>query len=271
MGKKKCGRKSTLQKLEEANQQEEMTITKVESFAINPNIDYSQVSSVIAQVESQFDIPMNEGLIQKPHLATSDETWSSIREANPQAFDTMTDIDKIGHQHIIIDSWRAPKTVIGDEPLNKPSNKVRGPSKDLPPLHNDFLAFLIEKNPKSFGWVIEPSFFTNFQCDPSGFTEKEQFIFWIVPSIIQTVKTANSVGFQRSETRSHKIHPHVFLIKLLESKAGEAEADPFIEIINDPSYLKLRENLEERGMEFLFDYNPSRLWLNGLSKRLNKN
>jgi hypothetical protein len=273
-----AGRKSTLQKQAESNQQQSSHIvediaTPIESFAINPNIDYDKVTDEIAKLEAMTN---GDAAFTSPpstfeeemdyHLKNATSATARGAYTSPTLYSTDTPSSKT-HVRQAIDLPQTQRVVtnalkgtVSEKPTPKP----------LPPLHDDFLAFLIEKNPLSFGWVVDPTFFLNFDLNPAIFKEKDPFILWIVPASINIFKIATAGGFQRSESRNTQLHPHVFLIKLLEIKDEDAEADPFIEIINDPAYLKLRESLEQRGIQFIYDHSPQRIWMSVLSERLKK-
>ena len=65
-----------------------------------------------------------------------------------------------------------------------------------------------------------------------------------------------------------QVHPHIFFIKILEIPEGHEEEDPFTGIINDVRYINLRETLEKRGIQFVYDHSASRMWVSVLCNRL---
>ncbi len=262
-----AGRKSTLSKSIERT--EVIQLEMQDSNAINPNIDYDSITDQIAKLEegaadnsfttppSSFDEYMDESLKNASKANYTSKTLYPID--NPESSKPK----------------KASQTITPFPAKQKPlvlkgSDETKAVQKDYPPINEDFLAFLIEKNPLSFGWVINSSFFTNFDIDPSLFKTDEQFIFWMVPASVNVFRTATAGGFQRSESRLSQIHPHLFLIKILDLDESDAASDPFIEIINDPAYLKLRENLEKRGIHFIYDHSPNRIWSSVLAERLKK-
>lgn len=275
------GRKSRLQKADDikgmSTEFQEVNITP-STFALAPNVDYD---SVVAQISNLEDLakqhPMSETVTRTttPPMKLPLTQWKTQVTSSHQDFSIATALHNpinaatTGREAIgpriapVLTEIQQKKIQFLSEPLKR---EPEDPT--LPPVHDDFLSFLMEKQPLSFGWVVDNEFLTNFDIRPDLFDSSDKFIFWIVPANINIFKVSSAGGFQKSESRSLQLQPHIFLIKILEIPEGHEEEDPFTAIINDDRYIKLRESVEKRGIAFVYDHNPSRIWLSVLCGRL---
>ena len=254
-----------------------------EHFVLTPSVDYDNVASQIAKLEdlgkehpmSRMNVAPSAAIAPSLQASPSSATHQPFLAttanftAAPSALHTPVGSDLTGRQAVgpRIAPIPTEKQQAKINYLSEPIQKIEE-DPNLPPLHDDFLAFLIEKQPLSFGWVVDNTFLANFDIRPDLFDSSEKFIFWIVPANINIFKISSAGGFQKSESRTMQVHPHIFFIKILEIPEGHEEEDPFTGIINDVRYINLRETLEKRGIQFVYDHSASRMWVSVLCNRL---
>lgn len=262
--------RNKLQELSSMVTEETKKIALDPASVLTPGIDYSALDSQLADIEKLgAPHPLSAGTtpVTNTHIQIGIPNTVAINihkeepimaMARHQAVtSSLTGKMAMGPSFADLMDKAVPRTqrdMVEQMQFKKAEIKI----EDSPiPVEDDFLNFLMSKDAKSFGWVVDRSFLANFYIDPETFEEDAKFIFWSKPVPVN-LRRVSVTGFQRSEGNVRVTAPMIFFLHLVKEADKEVA---FTKMINDPHYSKLRTELDTRGIHFIYHIDPRELWV----------
>lgn len=270
--------RNKLQELSNVVSEENKKIAMDPASILTPGVDYSALDAQLADIERLgAPHPLSTSAVVPPQIAPAPA--NNMNLLNVQSVNNMNLINLhkeepvlAAARHQAVNASLTGKMAMGPSFADLIARAAPNTQRDMVeqmqlkkeeikiqespiPLEEDLLNYLMNREGKSFGWVVDKSFLANFYIDPSKFEDEAKFIFWSTPVPIN-LKRVSITGFQRSEGTTRAISPMLFFLHFVIAEDKEAA---FTKMINDPRYSELRTELDKRGINFVYHIDPREL------------